>query len=134
MFRLLGLSVLCSGLIFTASCSYASINNASNINEYAIEAIGDESVLKKDELKAKKSSTKKKALKYTSVNINTASITELSLALKRIGKKKAAAIVDYRSKNGKFKTFDELLKVKGIGKKLLNNNKDRIRLSGDATS
>jgi len=131
MFRLLALSVLCLGLIFNASFSYASINNVSDINKQAMEAIDDENVLMKKKLKTKKATTKNKALKYASVNINTASIEELSLALKRIGKTKATAIVDYRSKNGKFKTLDDLLKVKGIGHKLLNTNKERIRISGD---
>jgi len=129
MFRLLALSVLCLGLIFSASFSYASINNASDINKQAMEAIDDEDVLMKK--KTKKAATQNKALKYVSVNINTASIEELSLALKRIGKTKATAIVDYRSKHGKFKKLDDLLKVKGIGKKLLNTNKERIRISGD---
>jgi len=131
MFRLLALSVLCLNLIFSASFSYASINNVSDINKQAMEAIDDENVLMKKKMKTKKAATKNKALKYASVNINTASIEELSLALKRIGKTKATAIVDYRSKHGKFKTLDDLLKVKGIGKKLLNTNKERIRISGD---
>lgn len=133
MFRLLGLSVLCSGLIFTTSFSYASMNNVSDINKQIIEAVDDENVLVKDKLNTKKKSAKKKGLKYTSVNINTASIAELSLGLKRIGRMKASAIVDYRTNNGNFETLNDLLKVKGIGKKLLNNNKERIRLSGEPT-
>ena len=82
---------------------------------------------KADKLKKK---AKKQTLKYSSVNINSASAEEIMLSLKGVGKKKAKAIVDYRKKNGKFKTIDDLMKVKGIGKKLIAKNKKRVRFSG----
>lgn len=66
------------------------------------------------------------------VNINTASEAELMM-LKGIGKNKAKAIVNYRQKNGQFKTADDLLNVKGIGKKLVSKNSARISLSGKST-
>lgn len=50
------------------------------------------------------------------VNINTASVDELD-AVKGIGPGKAKAIVDYRSKNGPFKSLDDLKEVKGFGDK-----------------
>ncbi len=53
-----------------------------------------------------------------SVNINTATIKELS-TLSGVGKKKAEAIIAYRMENGQFKTVDELIKVEGIGTKIL---------------
>ncbi len=74
--------------------------------------------------------TKKKTLKYSSVNINSANEKELMLSLKGIGKKKAKAIIDYRKKHGQFKTVEDLAKVKGIGKKLIEKNKQRIRFEG----
>jgi len=77
-----------------------------------------------------KSKTKKaKQLVSSSININTASVKELTIGLKGVGKNKAEAIVEYRTKNGSFKAIDDLLKVKGIGKKILRKNKDRISLS-----
>lgn len=82
---------------------------------------------KADKLKKK---AKKQTLKYSSVNINSASAEEIMLSLKGVGKKKAKAIVDYRKKNGKFTTIDDLMKVKGIGKKLIAKNKKRVRFSG----
>ena len=74
--------------------------------------------------------TKKKTLKYSSVNINSANEKELMLSLKGIGKKKAKAIIDYRKKHGQFKTVEDLTKVKGIGEKLIEKNKQRIRFEG----
>ncbi|MFC4158058.1 ComEA family DNA-binding protein [Chitinimonas lacunae] len=56
------------------------------------------------------------------VNINSAPQTELE-GLKGIGPAKARAIIDYRSKNGPFKSVDELEKVSGIGRATL----DKIR-------
>lgn len=62
------------------------------------------------------------------VNINTASAKQLSKGLKGIGKAKAEAIVAYRDANGEFKKIEDLLKVEGIGKKILENNKERLSL------
>jgi competence ComEA-like helix-hairpin-helix protein len=82
-------------------------------------------------LEKKKKSTKRKSkqLKNMPVNVNTASVKELMMGLKGIGKKKAQAIVDYRNKHGNFKNNQDLLKVKGIGKKILEKNKKRIDLA-----
>lgn len=62
------------------------------------------------------------------VNVNTAIAQELSKKLKGIGVKKAQLIVDYRTKHGRFARLEDLLKVKGIGPKTLEKNKQRIRL------
>ena len=59
------------------------------------------------------------------VNINTADEASLE-ALKGIGKNKAQAIVEYRQKNGPFKTVDDLKDVKGIGDKLAAQLKDQV--------
>jgi comEA protein len=50
------------------------------------------------------------------VDVNAATATELE-ALPGIGARTAAAIVDYREKNGPFKKVEELMNVKGIGEK-----------------
>lgn len=51
------------------------------------------------------------------VDINTADAKAIAKVMKGVGMEKAEAIVAYREKNGKFKSIDELSKVKGIGKK-----------------
>ena len=62
------------------------------------------------------------------VNINTADAKTLAKELDGIGPAKAQAIVDYRQKNGAFKTAEDLLKVEGIGAKVLEQNQDNIRV------
>ena len=59
------------------------------------------------------------------VNINTASAKEL-MALNGIGAKVAERIVAYREANGPFKKAEDLKKVEGIGKGLLERNRERI--------
>jgi len=61
---------------------------------------------------------------FSAVDINSANIKELS-SLKGIGAKKAEAIVAYR-KVRCFKNVDEIVKVKGIGKKLLEKNRKNL--------
>ena len=50
------------------------------------------------------------------VNLNTATKEELQ-SVKGIGPKKADAIIEYRKKNGLFKTVDDLKYVAGFGSK-----------------
>ncbi|MBB3151158.1 competence protein ComEA [Paenibacillus endophyticus] len=59
------------------------------------------------------------------LDINRASASELD-ALKGIGPAKAEAIVEDRQKNGKFTSIEDLLRVKGIGEKLLHAMEDSI--------
>jgi competence protein ComEA len=62
------------------------------------------------------------------VNINSADAKTLAKELDGIGPAKAQAIVDYRQRNGSFRTADDLLKVEGIGAKVLEQNRDNIRV------
>jgi competence protein ComEA len=52
---------------------------------------------------------------WAAVNINTATQSELE-SVRGLGPSKAKAIIDYREKNGPFKSVEELDKVKGFGK------------------
>ena len=60
------------------------------------------------------------------VDINSADVNTLSKVLKGVGPDKATAIIDYREAHGPFKSVDELTAVKGIGKKLLEMNREKI--------
>lgn len=63
------------------------------------------------------------------INANTANQQELE-TLKGIGPVKAKAIIDYRTKNGPFKTYADLEKVPGIGAKSLEKMKTELVVGG----
>lgn len=69
---------------------------------------------------------------FSAVNINTATQAELE-TLEGVGPVKAKAIVDYRKKNGAFKSIDELEKVDGIGAITLGNIRKDVTTSGKTT-
>lgn len=70
--------------------------------------------------------TKKEASAVT-VNINSASETEL-VALPGIGPAKARAITEYRQQQGGFKSIDDLQQVKGIGPATLTKLRAHVTL------
>ncbi len=58
------------------------------------------------------------------ININTATQKEL-VALKHVGDKIAERIIEYRKENP-FQKPEDIMKVKGIGQKVFDANKDVI--------
>ena len=68
------------------------------------------------------------------VNVNTADAETIADAMNGVGIKKAQAIVDYRAKNGAFKSLDELAQVKGIGDKTIAKNRANIALEPQSTA
>ena len=67
------------------------------------------------------------------VNVNTATAAEIAENLKGIGLSKAQKIVEYREANGSFVHIDELVNVKGIGIKTVDQNRDLILLGNSDT-
>lgn len=65
------------------------------------------------------------------ININTATADELAAFLPGIGEVKAKRIVEYRETAGGFDSVDELLNVKGIGEKTLQNLRPYCRVSDE---
>ena len=63
------------------------------------------------------------------VNINTATKEELT-SLKGIGDKRAQDIIDYRTKNGPFKSVDDLEKVPGIGPGTMKQIRSELTTTG----
>ena len=68
---------------------------------------------------------------FAVVNLNTASQSELE-GLNGIGPAKAKAIVEYRQKNGGFKSVDDLEKVQGIGAGILKKIRNDVTIGGKA--
>lgn len=63
------------------------------------------------------------------VNINTATVEELTEHMTGIGEKRAEAIIAYRDTNGNFTTVDDLLSVDGIGEVTLERNRERLAVN-----
>lgn len=61
------------------------------------------------------------------ININTASVSELD-QLPGIGPAYANKIIDYRQKNGGFKSIEEIKNIKGIGEATFNKMRDKISI------
>ncbi|WP_338451551.1 helix-hairpin-helix domain-containing protein [Niallia oryzisoli] len=64
----------------------------------------------------------------TLVNLNTASDTELE-TLPGVGPAKAAAIMEYRETNGRFRSIEELMEISGIGEKTFEKLKEYITVN-----
>ena len=61
------------------------------------------------------------------ININSATQSDLE-KLPGIGSSTAEKIIDYRTKNGKFKKIEDLMNISGIGESKFNNIKDYISI------
>ena len=59
------------------------------------------------------------------ININTAPLEELK-KITGVGDVKAQSIIDYRDKNGGFKSIEELKNIDGIGSKTFEKIKDQV--------
>lgn len=59
------------------------------------------------------------------ININTATLEELQ-KINGVGEVKAKSIIEYREKNGGFKSIDEMKNIEGIGDKTFEKMKDKI--------
>lgn len=62
------------------------------------------------------------------VNINTATAEQLAAALRGVGLARARMIVQLREELGRFTDVEQLLQVRGLGPKVLNDNRDKIAL------
>lgn len=105
-----------------AVLAMSSICLFSNINTFAADKIVQNNSPTAQSLPVVKNNTTTEK-----VNINTASLINFE-KIRGLGKKKASAIVDYRNKNGSFHSIEDLLKVPGIGEKLLSKFKNQLTL------
>ncbi len=106
-----------------------------NINRAGILNDGDCIIIKN--IKAKNQESEEKVESVSSnnnlknenrkININSAKEEEL-MTLTGIGETKARSIIEYRSKNGKFASIEQLAEVNGIGIKTVEKLKDKITI------
>ncbi|MBA9025504.1 helix-hairpin-helix domain-containing protein [Peribacillus huizhouensis] len=86
-----------------------------------VPRVGDESVETIGSVSSSGSSSDGK------INLNTATQAELE-TLTGVGPSKALSIIDYREKNGKFHSVEDLKKISGIGDKTFEKLKDSIKV------
>ena len=60
------------------------------------------------------------------IDINSASAKEIAAAMKGVGEKRAQQIIEYRKANGPYQSIDDLINIKGIGKKTIQANREKI--------
>ncbi len=63
------------------------------------------------------------------VNVNTADAQTMADNIIGVGQKRAQAIINFREEHGPFKSVDELTQIRGIGLKLIEQNRDNLRVS-----
>jgi competence protein ComEA len=68
------------------------------------------------------------------VDVNSADAATIDRILVNIGPSKAQAIVAHRDANGPYKSLEQLAKVKGIGLKTVELNRDRIDLGAGSAN
>lgn len=71
------------------------------------------------------------SMALAAVNLNTASKEDLE-TVNGIGPKKAQAIIEYRKRNGWFRSVDELKKVSGFGDKSVAKMRSELTVDGAA--
>jgi competence protein ComEA len=64
------------------------------------------------------------------VDINTADASTLARELNGVGPARAQAIVAYRNEHGPFKSVDDLRLVKNMPQKVIDNNRELLRVDG----
>jgi competence protein ComEA len=65
------------------------------------------------------------------VNINEADAETLAAELDGVGPALAAAIVRDREENGRYESAEAIMRVRGIGERVLDDNRENIRLDDD---
>lgn len=105
------MAVACTGLVLSAANAFAAPNSTASI----------ETTLNQVTPLVKVAVSEK-------VNINTATAEQLAAALRGVGLARAEAIVKLREELGRFTDVEQLLQVRGLGPKVLNDNRDKITL------
>ena len=119
------LIILAGGI--TENAYLDNINRAQKLQDHEMIYIADKN--EEDLLNLNNNSVEcisEDASKST-VNINSATLEQLK-TLNGIGESKAQNIIEYREKNGGFKSIDEIKNVTGIGEKMFEKIKESITI------
>lgn len=76
---------------------------------------------------AKKQLTDKATTVSRKIDLNKADANALTGSFKGIGKKRAEAIVAYRTEHNGFKSLEEFSQIKGFGQGFVNTNREKLK-------
>jgi len=110
-------AVIDKSVVITGSFNWTNTANSSNDENLII--------IHSPELAQKYYAEYQKIVAASKININIASKNDL-MKLPGIGETTAQKIIDYRTKNGAFKSIDDIKNVTGIGTTTYNNIKNLI--------
>lgn len=119
--RLIDLITLAGGL--TSSANTNEINLSEKLSDEMLIIIPSLNSENKEEV-ITKPVVKEKDNK---VSINNGTLEEL-MTIKGIGESKARSIIEYREKNGKFNSIEDITKVSGIGQSTFEKIKNYIKI------
>lgn len=117
----------CIALLFAVSlCLMSAPVNSFAKSDDAKTAVEKSTTTAKKASSEAKKSTKSVKDAVKEVNVNTAD-KEMLTQIPGVGPATADAIVKYRKANGKFKSANDLLNIKGIGEKTLAKMKPFLK-------
>lgn len=65
------------------------------------------------------------------LDINKADAETIAATMKGVGMSRAAQIIAYRERHGPFKSVEELTSIKGIGDKIIEQNREVITVHNE---
>lgn len=112
----------------TENADLTNINRAKKLQNHDLIYIANKNeAIKGNQSSESISSSKDTGNSDKKININTANIEELK-TINGVGDARAKSIIEYREKNGGFKSIDDIKNVTGITEKMFEKIKEQIEI------